>query len=146
MTVSAADQDRIDRMCAVFTQIGEERMKDLSLYNDAIRVEAIGFRRWEGWLTGILITPWFMNFMLMPTAPEQMDGAQVSTKRRVEMPRGEVVFTIGEVEQVGPYMASSLHSPMGNFKDHAQAATAAWAAVEQFFQPPPEQTGPCRGV
>ncbi len=133
--LSPADAARIDSLVATFARIGDERMKDLGLYNPALRVEAVGFRRWEGWLAGILVTPWFMNFLLLP-AEGQLDGATVGTKRRIAMPRGEIAFTIGEVEEVGIYAASSLYSPMGNFADPAAASTRAWAAVEQFFVAP----------
>lgn len=130
--LSPADTARIEHLAAVFTRIGEERMKELGLYNPALKVEAVGFRRWEGWLAGILVTPWFMNFLLLP-AEGQLAGASAGTKQRIEMPRGEIVFTIGEVEEVGPYAASSLYSPMRDFPDHAAASTRAWAAVERFF-------------
>ncbi|HSV29882.1 MAG TPA: [NiFe]-hydrogenase assembly chaperone HybE [Candidatus Omnitrophota bacterium] len=143
-TLAADDLARVDRLVEQFTRIGDERMRDLGLYNPALRVEAIGFRRWEGWLAGVLVTPWFMNFMLLPTAAEQLAGFAVGTKRRIEMPKGEVVFTIGEVEEIGPYAANSLHSPMGEFGDHLNAAARAWALVETFFQEPKDEaTTPC---
>ena len=47
------------------------------MVNPALAVEAVGFRPWgEHWL-GILITPWFMNLVLMPRV-----GAQVAADRR----------------------------------------------------------------
>lgn len=129
---------RVNQLVDVFRRIGEERMKDIGLYNHSLSVEAVGFRRWEDWVAGILVTPWFMNFVLLPTRPDQVSG-EVGTKRRVAMPCGEVVCTLGEVEEIGPYLASSLYSPMGRFDVHAVAVTTAWAAVEKFFKVPEVQ-------
>jgi [NiFe] hydrogenase assembly HybE family chaperone len=141
--MSPDDLDRVRRLETVFARIGEERMKDIGLYNAALKVEAVGFRRWEDWLAGILVTPWFMNFILMPTRDDQITGA-VGTKTRLDMPRGEIVFTVGEVEEVGTYLASSLYSPMGRFDVQAVAVTTAWAAVDKYFKvPEADEPSPC---
>lgn len=135
--LTAAEQTRIQTLVTVFRRIGEERMKDLGLYNPALQVEAVGFRPWNGWLGGILVSPWFMNFMLLPVDPANaLDGIEPGTRKRITMPKGEIVFTIGEVEEVGPYLAHSIHSPMGQFPDHATASTNAWAAVGPYFAEP----------
>ncbi len=133
--MSPEDLARVHLLESVFARIGEERMRDIGLYNPALKVETVGFRRWEDWLAGILVTPWFMNFILLPTRPDQITGA-VGTKQHLEMPRGDVVFVTGEVEEVGPYLSSSLYSPMGRFDVHAVAVTTAWAAVDKYFKAP----------
>ena len=134
--VSADELVRVNQLTAVFTRIGEDSMKDIGLYNPALTVEAVGFRRWEDWLAGILVTPWFMNFILLPVDPAQLAGPEIGTRRRVAMPCGEVTCTIGEVDEIGRYLASSLYSPMGRFDVHQVAAATAWAAVNKFFQMP----------
>lgn len=137
--LSPADQQRVQQLVSVFARIGEERMKDMPLYNPALQVEAVGFRPWEGWLAGVLVTPWFMNLMLLPGPDtEKLDGIEPGTRRKLAMPKGEVVFTIGEVEEVGPYLAHSIQSPMGHYADHATASTTAWAAVGPWFLEPGE--------
>jgi [NiFe] hydrogenase assembly HybE family chaperone len=138
---SLAPQDaaRIAKLETVFTRIGEERMKDLGLYNPALRVEAIGFRNMDGWLAGILVTPWFMNLMLLPPSPEVFAGIEAGTRRKVVLPKGEESVIVNQVDEVGPYAALSIHSPMGQFAEHAAAANAAWAVVESFFLPPDGQ-------
>lgn len=137
------DLGRVNQLVAAFTRIGEEGMKDIGLYNHNLTVEAVGFRRWEDWVAGILVTPWFMNFVLLPTRPDQISG-EVGTKLRLDMPRGEIVFNIGEVDEIGLYQASSLYSPMGRFDVQAIAVNTAWAAVDKFFKVPEvEEPSPC---
>ncbi len=133
--MSAEDLARVAQLEAQFTRIGDERMKDIGLYNHNLKVETVGFRRWEDWLAGILVTPWFMNFLLLPTRPGQITG-EVGTKVHHDMPRGDIVFTIGEVEEVGRYLSSSLYSPMGRFDVQAVAVTTAWAALDKYFKVP----------
>jgi len=138
--LSPAEQARIQTLVTTFRMIGEERMKDLGLYNPALQVEAVGFRPWNGWLAGILVTPWFMNFMLLPVDPANaLDGVEPGSRRKLALPKGEVVFVVGEVEVVGYYLSSSIHSPMGQFPDHASASTAAWAAIGPYFAEPGEE-------
>lgn len=138
--LSPTDQGRVQELVGVFRHIGEERMKDLGLYNPALQVEAVGFRRWNGWLAGILVTPWFMNFLLLPADPAtDLKGAEVGSRRRIALPKGEVIFLVGDGEALGLYLSHSIHSPMGEFPDHAAASTTAWAAVGPYFQEPGEQ-------
>ncbi|MGE4280809.1 MAG: [NiFe]-hydrogenase assembly chaperone HybE [Magnetospirillum sp.] len=139
--LSTQDLATVNQLADVFTRIGDERMKDIGLYNHALKVEVVGFRPWQtedgqNWIAGILVTPWFMNFMLLPKHPEQLAGTEAAQKRRVQMPCGEVVFTIGEVEEIGMYMAASLYSPMGRFDVHEMAVSTAWAAVDKYFKVP----------
>lgn len=143
--LSPADQDRVRTLVSVFTTIGEERMKGLGLYNPSLDVEAVGFRPWNGWLAGVLVTPWFMNFVMLPgPQAENLAGVEPGSRRRIDLPKGEVMFVVGEVEEIGPYLSHSIHSPMGHFPDHAAASTSAWAAVGPFFaEPGEEQTEQC---
>lgn len=141
--MTTEDAGRVAKLAEAFIRIGEESMKGIGLYNHNLNVETVGFRRWEDWLAGILVTPWFMNFVLLPTRPDQITGA-VGTKTRLVMPRGEITFTIGEVDEIGLYQASSLYSPMGRFDVQTVAATTAWAAIDKFFKVPEvEEPTPC---
>ncbi len=133
--MTAADAQRVTDLTAEFVRIGET-MKDIGLYHHPLRVEPVSFRRWENWLCGVLVTPWFMNFMLLPTDPAQLSGLSVGDRHKVEMPRGEVTFVVGEVEGIGLYLASSLYSPMGRFDVQDVAVSTAQTAVDKYFKTP----------
>lgn len=47
-----------------YREIGERAMRDLPIYNDALGVEAVGFRWFNGTTIGIMVTPWFMNVVI----------------------------------------------------------------------------------
>jgi [NiFe] hydrogenase assembly HybE family chaperone len=133
MTVE--DAARIRTLVQTFTRIGDEQMRDIGLYNHDLAVESVGFRRWEDWLAGILVTPWFMNFIMLPTQPGQITGA-VTDRVRMDLPRGEIKFTIGEVDGIGLYLSSSLYSPMDRFDVQGVAVVTAQDAVDKFFKVP----------
>jgi len=142
--LTPADRDVLESVVTEFTRIGEDTMRHIGLYQHGLQVESVGFRRWEDWLAGVVVTPWFMNFMLIPTRPDQLNGVQVTEKRTIEMPRGDVVFTVGELDGIGLYLAASLYSPMGRFANQSVAVTTAFAAVDKYFKvPEAEEPTPC---
>jgi hypothetical protein len=51
---------------AVFEAVRRTRMADLPFLNPQLRVEAVGFRDWQGARVGALITPWSIVIVAMP--------------------------------------------------------------------------------
>ena len=124
-------QERIDRLVARFTLIGEQRMRDLPVYNPALGVEAVGFQPVETGCIGVLITPWFMNLMLLPELPQHAIAANAQRVNR-ELGSGTHDFMVGEDEELGRYAFISLASPMFAFADQAAARQAARAGIDRL--------------
>jgi [NiFe] hydrogenase assembly HybE family chaperone len=113
-----------------FNEILAKRMRDLPVVNVELSVQAIGFNRFnEDWL-GILITPWFMNLMLLPGSNSAWREQQPGTKIEKHFPYGAFDFTLGSETQLGTYALCSLFSPMFQFESQAAALTAAQAALQ----------------
>jgi [NiFe] hydrogenase assembly HybE family chaperone len=101
-------------------------MRDLPIYNDKVAIEVIGFRPFgDDALLGVVLTPWFMNLVLLPIAPEPMRMAEIGRPVEVELPAGKRTFVIGGNEIVGLYRAHSLHSPVLTFTLPGQAQAEA---------------------
>ena len=125
MTTKAAPSPLVDDLVARFREIGETQMRDLPLYNDKLDVEAVGFEPiGEQWI-GVLITPWFMNVMLLPREPVAVDMNAMGRPSHETLPSGETTFIWGGDEVTGMYKALSLHSPMETFKVQGQARAEA---------------------
>ena len=62
-----AESPRIRELVERFREIGETAMRDLPLYNPELEVEALGFQALDDQWVGVLITPWFMNLVRLPT-------------------------------------------------------------------------------
>ena len=105
-------------------------MRDLPVVNLSLSVQAVGFNRFgEDWL-GVLITPWFMNLLLLPGPDSHWRTQQPGTKREKRFPYGVFEFTLGNETQIGTYALCSLFSPMFQFENQAAALVAAEAALQ----------------
>jgi [NiFe] hydrogenase assembly HybE family chaperone len=116
-----------------FRAIHEQRMQGLPFLNPALAVEAVGFRPWESHWLGVLITPWFMNLMLMPREPEGWRAAAPGDSVAYAFPAGAFEFIAGRDDAVGDYQACSLFSPMFEFQDQQSALLTAAAALQALF-------------
>ncbi len=113
-----------------FNDILTTRISDLPIVNAAISVQAIGFNRFnDDWL-GVLITPWFMNLLLLPGPTGTWYEQQPGTKIEKRFPYGAFEFTLGSETQLGSYALCSLFSPMFQFENQAAALAAAQAALQ----------------
>lgn len=119
-----------DTLETTFNEILAERMCGLPIVNAVLSVQAVGFNRFgEDWL-GILITPWFMNLLLLPKPDSSWRDQQPGTKIDKHFPYGTFEFTLGSEVQLGTYALCSLFSPMFQFENQEAALAAAQAALQ----------------
>ena len=113
----------------VFGDVYLHRMQDVPLCNHALGVEAVGFRRTDdGWL-GVLVTPWFMNLMLLPARGLQWTHMLLGAKRWQRFASGKYELFGSAEEGVGEYHYFSLFSPMAGFSSQDEARSVAQAAL-----------------
>ncbi|MCG8084642.1 MAG: [NiFe]-hydrogenase assembly chaperone HybE [Candidatus Thiodiazotropha taylori] len=108
-----------------FRKIEQQRMQGLPLLNPALQVEAVGFRQWQDLCLGVLITPWFMNLMLIPHEGDSWSDEQIGDKQTYQFPSGPYEFILGEEEGIGRYQMCSLFSPVFEFDDQQTAVSTA---------------------
>ncbi|MGZ8175215.1 MULTISPECIES: [NiFe]-hydrogenase assembly chaperone HybE [Methylobacter] len=113
-----------------FNEILDKRMRDLPVVNASLSVQAVGFNRFGEDCLGILITPWFMNLMLLPGPDSHWRTQQPGTKIEKHFPYGAFEFTLGNEPQMGIYALCSLFSPMFQFENQAAALAAAQSALQ----------------
>jgi len=135
-------EDRHPRVTALeerFREIGET-MSDMPFYNPKVAVEAWGFRPFgERELIGVLITPWFMNLVLLPVDIKPVDPNSYGKATKRALPGGERLFLYGGDDAVGVLWAVSLHSPMDIFVSQAQAVAEARVRLNEALMPPQEE-------
>jgi len=137
MTTDAigAAVDPSTRLGAAYREIHRQRMLGLPFLNPALDVEAVAFAPWEGCWLGVMVTPWFMNLMLVPEDPGQWQPLAFGDKRTHRFPAGAYQFIGGDDPLVGPYESCSLFSPVLEFEDHATARMVAALARDALFDP-----------
>jgi [NiFe] hydrogenase assembly HybE family chaperone len=118
----------------VFRRIETERMQGLPILNSALRVSAVGFRQWQGYCLGVLITPWFMNLMLLPNEGDDWQELGIGDKQLHQFPSGPYEFIVGEEPGVGRYQMCSLFSPVFEFADQETAEATAEAAMSALME------------
>ncbi|WP_294040979.1 [NiFe]-hydrogenase assembly chaperone HybE [Thiolapillus sp.] len=138
MTVTTElDEAERKQLCAhlerVYTDIYEQRMRDIPITNDNIGIRAVGLRRWQNTLLCIMVTPWFMNIMLLPDEHDDWDELRETSSVYHQFPSGRYEFLVGYEPELGKYQMCSLFSPMFEFSDHQAAIETAEAAVAELM-------------
>jgi len=116
-----------------FTEIWHAKMRDVPMVNKLLSIEAVGFRIWEGRPLGVLVSPWFMNLVLLPAEGEDWSGLVPGAKEVVTFPSGEYEFMHNVRGLLGGYKSCSLFSPMGEFRSQAAAVEVAEAVMHALF-------------
>jgi [NiFe] hydrogenase assembly HybE family chaperone len=117
---------------AAFGRIERERMAGLPLLNPVLRVQALDFARWRGQWLGALVTPWFLNLVLVPGNAETWRHAGAGERVIHAFGAGEFAFLGGDEPEVGEFQTCSLVSPMAGFADQATACASARMALRML--------------
>ena len=118
-----------------FRAVLDKQMRDMPMLNPALCVEAVGFRPWSDHWLGILVTPWFMNLLLMPRVAAKWQAIGERESRHYVFPAGVFEFIGGRAAALGDYQACSLFSPMFEFANQQEAHDTAVAALDSLFDP-----------
>jgi [NiFe] hydrogenase assembly HybE family chaperone len=121
---------------AHYRHIWAERMRDLPFVNAALDVAIPEFRRCEGDWLGVVITPWFINLMLVAGGGRLWGDIPAGERRYVELPCGTLQFIADDDPDLGPYQYCPLIAPVSTVPDMATALRAAGEAMETVFAPP----------
>jgi len=118
-----------------------ERMRELPVFNPALRVDAVGFRDFEGGSLGVVVTPWFMNLVLLPGAATPPPPAEGEARWHA-LPAGSCEFFGARLEGVGSLESCSLFSPVAQFESPEVARATAEQTLELLFTAPVEENPP----
>lgn len=120
----------------VYRRIAEQRMQGLPFVNPALRVEAVGFRYWRGNQVGILITPWFMNLVLIPGPEEELQGLARDKATEWQFPGGSCELHVSQPEDEAPHLCASLFTSVEGFPDQDIAREVAEEVLRNLFTAP----------
>jgi [NiFe] hydrogenase assembly HybE family chaperone len=126
-----------ERLAALYRTISDGAMRDVPIVNPALAVEAVGFRPHGGWVAGVLVTPWFMNLVLVPgPGGAMLPAVGGGDSWMAPFPVGEIALTVGVLDGFGRLDCASLFSPMQAFPDPETARAVALSAIETVFIAP----------
>ena len=127
--------DAVTRLVRHFQRIYDEHMRDLPIVNTMIDVEGVGFRDFGAHQLGVLITPWFMNLVLLSAGDEWLDSAQGETST-IDFPSGPVEFTVSRDQELGTYLTAVLSPSVADLPDQAAARNVAQQGLSELFLRP----------
>ena len=130
---AASIQLKADLLEHTFNTIQQQRMADVPIVNDVIKVHAIGFQPWQKSYIGVLVTPWFMNLILLPGKTQNWDDLQELSKQTHCFPSGKYTFLTGYEDTIGKYQMCSLFSPMFEFADDSAAVETAQIVIRELM-------------
>lgn len=120
------------------------RMATLPVYHRALDVRAVGFRDYGGRRAGVVITPWFMNLLVLP-GPADAGTWRAGATTRLVFPSGRYDFIVSEAGDAGLVASCSLFTLMHDFEGLDAAIEAAQAAADALFEPEPAPGRPAPG-
>ena len=123
----------VDRLEAVFTDIATSRMAGLPICNEALQVQAVGFRAWNEHWIGVLITPWTISLVLLPGDKEALKTLGPDEKMSWEFPSGSYEFMGLNEQALGTCQICSLISPVIDIQNHADAVSIAEEVMVALF-------------
>ncbi len=129
---------KVADLVARYEAIYAERMRDLPIVNSRLAVEAVGFDQWEDHDLGVLITPWFMNLVLLPDS-KRLVGLAQGERIECRFPSGPCELTVYHDEELGSYLAAVLFRTVADFPDQDIARAVAEEALANLLAEPPEK-------
>lgn len=131
---------------AHYREVWQARMHDLPFVNPALHVEAVGFVRHDGDWLGVVITPWFLNLLLLSGGGPLWGDIPAGERRYLNLPCGTLQFIADDDPEIGPYQYCPLIAPVSSIPDHATARQAALDAMRSVLSSlplgVPETAGP----
>jgi [NiFe] hydrogenase assembly HybE family chaperone len=108
-------------------------MAGLPICNEAIQVQAVGFREWNDQWVGVLITPWTISLVLLPGDTEPLKALVADERMTWEFPSGSYEFMGLDEPALGNCHICSLISPVIDINSHADAVCIAEQVMTVLF-------------
>lgn len=142
------NEPAVERLVACYRE-AEPRMRDLPFYNDRLSIEAVGFRDWEGHRLGILITPWFINLILLPGERDDWSAVEQGDQSDWHLPAETIRFTANrpEEDETEVFLAAPVFTNVIGVPDHEAAKNIAAQVLESLLaKPGSEKAAPGHAV
>ncbi|MCB2080719.1 MAG: [NiFe]-hydrogenase assembly chaperone HybE [Novosphingobium sp.] len=115
-----------------FERIRVERMAGVPILNTALSVAMTELQVWEGFHAGVLVTPWFINVLLV-ARDDEAGRVVTGTKKLFHLPAGAFEFIRSEEDGLGGFWMCSLFSPALEFGDQETAMAVAQASFAELM-------------
>ena len=115
-----------------FVRIQNTHMRGLPILNPRMAVEVVGTRSFGEHRICVLVTPWFMNLVLLPGSEEWVSVDQ-GESFRIEFPREALDFNVSCDDAIGTFLSAVLFRTVTDFPDQETARAVALEVMENLF-------------
>lgn len=132
-----SETDKIaGKLNEIFSSIHTNEMAGLPLLNSKIEVETLEFQEFEGRIIGIIISPWLMSLVMLPSEQleDDWEGFEIGEKHTHSFPSGDYKFLVNHFDGIGACQVHAIHSPMSNFFSHDHAKASARQFIRKLMK------------
>ncbi|MDJ0750657.1 MAG: [NiFe]-hydrogenase assembly chaperone HybE [Woeseiaceae bacterium] len=122
----------VPQLVDYYGKVYRDRIHDLPIINSKLEVEAVGFRKLDEHEFGVLITPWFMNLVLLPGTDRWQDRTQ-GTAVGIDLPGAKLDFTVAHDDKLGTILTAALFGTVTSFPGQAMARDVARETLRLLF-------------
>ena len=108
-----------------FQVVLTENMQGINILNHELHVEAVEFQEWQGRTLGMVITPWFVNLIMLPNAEDDWHLQDLGQKQTYLFPSKDLEMMVNEIDNFGFVRSYSLYSPCKDLPNQESARIAA---------------------
>jgi len=123
-----------DRLETVYRDVIQPRMLALPMYNAALQVEASGFGLRGEHCSGVLITPWCMNLVLLPVDGDTWTELAPGSRVEVVFPAGTYLMTLSLPADTQPHLVLTLFTTVLAVPDQDTARRVADEVLQRLYQ------------
>ena len=123
----------VEKLLATYRDKVQPQMCGLPMYNANLQTEAIGFERRDGRLSGVLLTPWFMNLVLLPNESDKWLKLPPGKTFEVDFPSGCQRCLLSAPEGIVPHLSLPLFTTVQDFTDQDGARRVAEEVLRQLY-------------
>jgi [NiFe] hydrogenase assembly HybE family chaperone len=123
----------VEELLATYRDKVQPKMCGLPMYNANLRTEAVGFERRDGRLSGVLLTPWFMNLLLLPNESDEWLKLPPGKTFEVDFPSGCQRCLLSAPEGIVPHLSLPLFTTVQDFPDQDSARRVAEEVLRRLY-------------
>lgn len=115
-----------------FERIQDTHMRGLPILNPHMVVEVVGTRSFGQHRICVLITPWFMNLVMLP-GTEEWASVDQGESFKLDFPGESLDFNVTRDEEIGTFLSAVLFRTVTDFPDQETAREVGLDVVEKLF-------------
>lgn len=123
--ISGFDASPHGEMQAALVPVAAGEMHDLPFVHPQMPVYVTPCTLFEGQWLGSVVTPWMLSLLIFPGPQQYWPRRKVGERIGLQLPYGEMTFTVGELPGIGQYLSCSLMSPLSRDLDAEQGPQLA---------------------